>query len=94
MQNQEQRRNEYIKSGACFDLFDLEKLDIKGQLAVGRDARHATRAISKICRDGQTTFTANGHAGNTNVPPLDNLILTDFEGEGFTLFVGYLYDLA
>lgn len=68
---------------------DLEELDVKGQCAVGRDARKASGAVGKVGGNGQAALTANGHADDTNVPTLDDLALADLEGERLALLVGY-----
>ena len=67
---------------------NLKQLNVEDQRTVCRDAGHATRAIGQVRRHGQATLTANGHAGNTNLPALDDLALPDLEGEGFTLLIG------
>lgn len=67
---------------------DLEELDIEDQCAVTGDAGHATGAVGKVSRDGQTTLAADGHADNTNIPALDDLALTGLEGERLALLVG------
>lgn len=87
------KEKEYIKSRPV-GLLDLEQLNVESQLAVGRDAGHATRAVSEMGRDGQSSLATNGHTDNTDVPALDNLALTDLEGERLALFVGYTYMLA
>ena len=69
-------------------LFDLEKLDIKGQLAVGRDAGESLGAVGEGSGNGQATLASNGHADNTDVPTLDDLALANLEREGLALLVG------
>ena len=38
--------------------------------------------------DGEATLTTDSHAGNTDVPTLDDLALTELEGEWRTPLVG------
>lgn len=75
------------------NLLDLEELDIKDELGVGGDAGESLLAVCEGGRDGDTTLTTDSHAGDTNVPTLDNLTLAELEGEGLALLVG-IEDLA
>lgn len=75
------------------NLLDLEELDIKDELGVGGDAGESLLAVCEGGRDGDTTLTTDSHAGDTNVPTLDNLTLAELEGEGLALLVG-IKDLA
>lgn len=69
-------------------LLDLEKLDVKDQLAVGGDAGESLGAVGEVGGDGQATLAANGHADDANVPALDDLAAAGLEGERLALLVG------
>lgn len=75
------------------NLLNLEELDIKDELGVGGDAGESLLAVCEGGRDGDTTLTTDSHAGDTNVPTLDDLTLAELEGEGLALLVG-IEDLA
>lgn len=68
---------------------DLEKLNVEDQLAVGWDAGDALAAVGEVGRNRQTTLAADGHASNADIPALDNLALTQLEGERWALLVRY-----
>lgn len=69
-------------------LFDLEKLDVEDQGAVGRDARKSLAAVGKVSRNADSTLTTDSHASNTNVPTLNDLSGTKLEAERLALLVG------
>lgn len=69
-------------------LFDGEKLDIEDQLAVGRNAGELLAAIGKVGGDCQATLATDSHAGDTNVPALDDLASAGLEAERLALLVG------
>lgn len=73
---------------------NLQQLNIEDQGAVARNATHALAAIGLAGRDGQTTLTTDGHALDTNVPALNDLALTQLEGERRSLLVGCVAILA
>ena len=77
----------------AINLFDLQKLNIEDELGVAGDAGESLLAVGELRRNGDTTLTTGGHAGNTNVPALDDLTLTQLEGERLALLVG-VEDLA
>lgn len=60
-------------------LFDLEQLDIKGQGAVGGDARQALRAVGQVGGNRQAALATDGHADNADIPALDDLALANLE---------------
>ena len=68
-------------------LLDLEKLDVEDKLAVGGDARQSLAAVGKMCGNTQTTLATDGHAGNTDIPSLDDLTLAELEGKWGSLLV-------
>jgi hypothetical protein len=71
-------------------LTDRDALDVEDQVRVGRDVRGRTLlAVCERSGDGEATFTARGHAGDTDVPALDNLADAKLEGEWLALLVGY-----
>lgn len=74
-------------------LFDLEQLDVEDQLGVGGNAGEGLLAVSKLGRNGETALSTGGHAGNTDVPTLDDLTTSELEGERLALLVG-VEDLA
>jgi hypothetical protein len=74
-------------------LLDLNTLDVEDQGGVLGDAGERLRAVGVVGRDGDTSLTTNLHAGNTDVPALDDLTGTELEAEGLALLVG-VEDLA
>lgn len=71
-------------------LADGDALDIEDQVRVGRNVRGSTLlSVCKRCWNGKTALRARGHAGDTNVPALDDLAYTELEREWLALFVGY-----
>lgn len=77
----------------AINLLDLQKLNIEDELGVAGDSGESLLAVGELRRNGDTTLTTGGHAGNTNVPALDDLTLTQLEGERLALLVG-VEDLA
>lgn len=70
-------------------LTDGDALDVEDQVRVRWDVRgRALLAVCKRSRNGKTTLSASGHAGDTNVPALDDLADTELEGEWLALLVG------
>lgn len=70
-------------------LADRNALDVEDQVGVGWDVRGSTLlAVCKRGGDRQATLTTSGHAGNTNVPALDDLADAELEGERLALLVG------
>lgn len=74
-------------------LLDLEELNVEDKLGVGGNAGEGLLAVCKRRRDGDTTLTTDSHAGDTDVPTLDDLALSELEGERLALLVG-VEDLA
>ena len=68
-------------------LLDLEKLDVEDKLAVGGDARQSLAAVGKMCGNSQATLATDGHAGNTDIPSLDDLALAKLKGKWRSLLV-------
>jgi hypothetical protein len=76
----------------CLDdhLFDGDHLDFENKVRVGRNVRRSSLlAVAEMGGNGNLALTANLHAGNTNVPALDDLADTELEGEGRSLLVGW-----
>lgn len=69
-------------------LFDTNELDVEGQSAVGRNAGQGLSAVGTGGRDDNTSLTLDGHAGDTDIPTLDDLTGTKLEREGLALGVG------
>jgi hypothetical protein len=68
---------------------DRDALDVEDQVRVGGNVRG--RTLLAVCErggDGKATLTTWGHAGDTDVPALDDLADTELEGEWLALFVG------
>lgn len=68
-------------------LFDLQQLDIKDQLRVGGNAGESLLAVRKVGGDGDAALATDSHAGDTDIPTLDDLTLAQLEGEGLALLV-------
>ena len=66
---------------------DVDKLDVKDECRVLGNAGDILAAICVLCWNGETTFAANSHALNTNVPALDHLSGAELERERFALLV-------
>lgn len=71
------------------NLFDLKELDIEDHLRVGRDSRKSLLAVCEMRRDRNAALTTDSHAGNTDVPALNDLALAELEAERLALLVGY-----
>lgn len=82
-----------VCSSSALRLLDLQKLDIEDERAIRGDTGDALASVCKVGGDCETTLTADRHAHDTDVPALDDLALTDLEGERRTLLVG-VEDLA
>lgn len=70
-------------------LFDLEELHIEDQLRVTGDTGESLLAVGEVRRDGDAALTTDSHAGDTDIPALDDLTLAELEGERLALLVGY-----
>jgi hypothetical protein len=69
-------------------LTDRDALDVEDQVGVGGNVRgRALLAVRKRGGDGEATLTAGGHAGDTDVPALDDLADAELEGERLALLV-------
>lgn len=79
-----ERRENYVD----WRLLDLQELDIEHQGAVGRNSGLSFAAIRRLGGDSKSTLTTNGHAGNTNIPALNDLALAELECERLAGFVG------
>lgn len=71
-------------------LLNLQELDVEDESAVGWDTRKSLAAVGEVGWNGETTLSTDGHAGNTDVPSLDDLASTELEAEWLTLLVGYV----
>ena len=62
-----------------FALVDLDDLDVEDKGgATGNVWGSTTGTVGVVGRDGDPALGANGHAGDTNVPALDDLANTLF----------------
>jgi len=82
---------ELVKYAVDNALFNAQQLDVKDQSAVSRNTREGFAAICKACWDGESAFTSNLHACNSNIPAFDNLTSTKLESERLALLVGYVF---
>lgn len=73
-----------------FFLLDLEKLDVEDQGAIRGNAVKTLVSVGHVGGDGKAALAANRHAENTDIPALDDLTLSDLEGERLALLVGYI----
>jgi hypothetical protein len=71
----------------------LKRLTVEGQSGVGRDAGQLLLAIGHVRGDNDSALTTNLHTYQTDIPALDDLTLTQTEGERLSLGVG-VKDLA
>jgi hypothetical protein len=70
-------------------LADRDALDVEDQVRVGGNVRGSTTlAVRKSGGDGEATLATGRHAGDTDVPALDDLTDTELEGERLALLVG------
>ena len=53
-------------------LVDLQQLQVKGKLRIGRYPCYSLLAVCEICRDGDPTLTTRLHTCNTNIPTFDD----------------------
>lgn len=71
-----------------FALVDLDNLDVEDEGgATGNVRGSATGAVGVVSGDGDAALGANGHAGDTDVPALDDLAAAELEGERLALLV-------
>jgi hypothetical protein len=71
-----------------FALVDLDDLDVEDEGGAARDVwGSATGTVGVVGGDGDPALGANGHAGDTDVPALDDLAATELEGERLALLV-------
>ena len=71
-----------------FALVDLDDLDVEDEGGAARDVwGSATGTVGVVGGDGDPALGADGHAGNTDVPALDDLAATELEGERLALLV-------
>lgn len=55
-----------------FALVDLQQLQVKSKLRIGRYPCYSLPAVCEICRDGYTTLATRLHTCNTNIPTFDD----------------------
>src|SRR5690606_35386275 len=60
----------------------LDELQGEGQLRIGRDLALVAGAVTKLGGDRQASLAADLHAGQAQIPALDDPALADGEGEG------------
>jgi hypothetical protein len=71
-----------------FTLVDLDDLDVEDKGGTARDVwGSATGTVGVVGGNGDPALSANGHAGDTDVPALDDLAGAKLEGEGLALLV-------
>ena len=72
-----------------FALVDRDDLDVEDEGGTARNVwGSATGTVGVVSGDGDPALSANGHAGDTDVPALDDLALAELEGEGLAFLVG------
>lgn len=70
---------------------DRDALDIENQVRVGGNVRWSTLlAVGQGSGNGKATLASSSHTSNTNVPALNDLANTKFEGERLALLVGLM----
>jgi hypothetical protein len=69
------------------ELVQGQHLNVKDKRGVGGDSRHALASVAHARRYRDTTFAANLHSGNSQIPALDDLALSKGEGERLALLV-------
>ena len=55
-----------------FALVDLQQLQVKGKLRIGRYPCYSLPAVCETCGDDYTTLPTRLHTCNTNIPTLDD----------------------
>jgi hypothetical protein len=71
------------------NLVDSNALDVEDELRVrGNVRRRALLAVRERSGDGEATLAAGRHAGDADVPALDDFADAELEGEGLALLVG------
>lgn len=79
-----------LRSGtkrSCPCLVERDHLDVEDEGRVGGDAGERRLAVGQVGGDGYPALGANRHAGDTNVPALDDIASTELEGERLALLV-------
>jgi hypothetical protein len=77
-----------VEAMRLFALVDLDDLDVEDEGGAARDVwGSATGTVGVVGGDGDPALGANGHAGDTDVPALDDLAATELEGERLALLV-------
>ena len=71
------------------NLFDLKELDIEDHLRVGWDSGKGLLSVCEMRRNRNAALTTDSHAGNTDIPALNDLALAELEAERLALLVGY-----
>ena len=71
------------------NLFDLKELDIEDHLRVGGNSGKSLLSVCEMRRDRNAALTTDSHAGNTDIPALNDLALAELEAEWLALLVGY-----
>jgi len=69
-------------------LLDSKELDLEVEGGSLGDSGDLLVSVSQVGRDGQLSFTTNGHADESLVPTLNDLSTTEEEREGGTTSVG------
>lgn len=63
-------------------LFDLEKLDVEEQSAIGGNGADGHRTIAHLRRDSKLALATDFHACNAFIPALDDFASAESEGKG------------
>lgn len=69
-------------------LLDSKELDLEVEGGSLGDSGDLLVSVSQVGRDGQLSFTTNGHADESLVPTLNDLSTTEEERKGGTTSVG------
>lgn len=92
--DQEETPNDSGKHLHKCRLLGFQQLDIKGEGAVGRDARLASATICQLCGDDKSALASNRHASNTDIPALDDFTGTKLKAKRLAALICCNIELA
>lgn len=69
-------------------LADAQELDVEDESAVGGNPVVLLASVRVLGRDSESALTTDLHVGETNLPALDNLSLSELEREWGAALVG------
>lgn len=69
-------------------LLDAQQLDVKDERRVAGNARKRLVSIGHLGGNSDATLSTSGHAGETEIPALDDLTSAELEAERAALLVG------